>query len=93
MSVTQVIQIEINPEGDTISTTLWQLTQWKYALKLEKTGLTMSRGRKVSTHLRKLLKVSRQYPISKLSDWVEATIAQVNGCFEQTLVQVNEELS
>jgi hypothetical protein len=90
MSATQVIQIEINPEGDTISTTLWQLTQWKYALKLEAQGITMSRGRKVSTHLRKLLKVKRTYPIDCLSEWVEATIAQVNGCFEQTLVQVEK---
>lgn len=71
------VVVEINDEGDTLTTTVFQLIQWKHALKLEKVGLKMSGGRKVSTHLRKLLGVKRTYPIDALEQWVQATIDAV----------------
>lgn len=71
------VVVEINDEGDTLTTTVFQLLQWKHALKLEKVGLKMSGGRKVSTHLRKLLGVKRTYPIDALEQWVQDTIDAV----------------
>lgn len=71
------VEVQVNDAGDTVSTTVFQLIQWKHALKLEKVGLTMSGGRKVSTHLRKLLGLKRTYPIEGLEQWVQATIDAV----------------
>jgi hypothetical protein len=74
MNVAQTVIVEINNAGDTVTTSPFQLIQWKHALKLEEKGLTMSRGRKVSTHLRKLLGLKRTTPIGDLQAWVEATL-------------------
>ena len=76
------VEIEINEAGDTLTTSDFQLLQWKHALRLEKIGMTMSGGRKVSTHLRKLMGLSRGYPIDSLIEWVENTQAAVRAARE-----------
>lgn len=76
------IEIEINDAGDTVKTTIFQLLQWKHALRLEKVGLKMSGGRKVSTHLRGLLGVKRTYPIDDLQTWVEDTLNAVEAALK-----------
>ncbi|MCP4928371.1 MAG: hypothetical protein GY918_04865 [Gammaproteobacteria bacterium] len=38
-----------------VTTTIYQLIQWKHALKLEQEGLTMSGGRSVTAHVRQFL--------------------------------------
>lgn len=63
----------------TFETSVFQLLQWKHALKLEKVGMTMSRGRKVSTHLRKLMGLKRTASVDYLIEWVELVLAQVTG--------------
>lgn len=78
MNVTQMIEVEIN-DGRTIGTTPFQLLQWKHALRLEAKGMTMSGGRKVSTHLRKLLGLPRTYPASNLAVWVERVLEEIGG--------------
>lgn len=72
------VELEYNDRGDTITTSAWQLLQWKHALRLEAKGMTMSRGRKVSTHLRKLLGLKRNTPVSAISEWVEGALNAVN---------------
>jgi hypothetical protein len=67
-------ELTYNDRGDTFTTSLFQLLQWKHALKLEEKGMTMSRGRKVSTHLRRTLGLKRNTPISYLSEWVEGAL-------------------
>lgn len=76
------IEIEISDDGRTITTSIFQLLQWKHALRLEKVGLKMSGGRKVSTHLRKLLGVKRTYKIEDLQAWVEGTIEAVEAALK-----------
>ena len=68
------VEIVFNEDGDTFKTTAFQLLQWKHALRLEAKGITMSRGQKVSTHLRKRLGQKRNFPIADLSAWVESTL-------------------
>jgi hypothetical protein len=63
----------------TISTTPFQLTQWKHALNLEvKTGMSMSGGRKVSTYLRKRLGAPRSYTNEMLRDYIETCLNDIN---------------
>jgi len=77
MNVAQTVVVEINDAGDTVTTTPFQLLQWKHALKLERVGLTMSGGRKVSTHLRKLLGLKRTTEVEVLEAWVQDTLAAI----------------
>lgn len=70
----QTVTIIINDAGDTVTTYDFQLLQWKHALKLERVGMTMSGGRKVSTHLRKLLGLKRTTKIEVLQEWVQNTL-------------------
>ena len=70
----QTVTIVINDAGDTVEAYDFQLLQWKHALKLERIGMTMSGGRKVSTHLRKLLGLKRTTKIEVLQEWVQNTL-------------------
>ena len=82
MSTVTTVEIAFNDAGDTFMTNHFQLLQWKHALRLEAKGITMSRGQKVSTYLRKLMGLKRNYPIAELSAWVEATLDNVNEQLE-----------
>jgi len=64
--IPQPIRVSIDTTGKEFNTTSFQLIQWKHALKLEARGLTMSRGKKVSTHLRKLTGLGRKASIDDL---------------------------
>jgi hypothetical protein len=75
MNMTQTIEVDYG--NGTFHTTPFQLLQWKHALKLEKVGMTMSRGRKVSTHMRKLMGLKRTYPIDDLIEWTESTLEAI----------------
>jgi hypothetical protein len=76
--INQTVHVEYG-DGQTLATTLFQLMQWRSALKLEVIGMTMSGGRKVSTHLRRAMGLKRTYPIKNLQQWVQATIEAVEG--------------
>ena len=68
--------------NDLVVTTRFQLLQWKHALRLEiDTGMTMSGGRKVSTHLRKLLKTPKQYRREWILAHVEESIRDIDEQF------------
>lgn len=71
--VPQEIRVQL-PDGTESVTTSFQLIQWKFALRLEKVGMTMSRGRKVSTHLRKIWKLKRSVKIEQLEEMVQAIL-------------------
>lgn len=79
MNVAQTFELQFNDAGDTFVTSAWQLLQWKHALKLEKLGMTMSRGKKVSTHLKRIMSLKRTTPVDVLIDWVTGALATVNG--------------
>lgn len=68
-----------NEAGDSFSTSCFQLLQWKHALGLEKLGMTMSRGRKVSTHLRQLMKLKRNTPVDYLIEWVTGALEEAKN--------------
>ncbi len=78
MNVASTFELEYNEAGDTFVTSAFQLLQWKHALKLEKLGMTMSRG-KVSTHLRKLMSLKRTATVDVLIEWVTGALATVTG--------------
>ena len=82
MLATTQVTIEYGENGDTFVTTPFQLLQWKHALGLEEQGMTMSRGRKVSTHLRKMMGLKRSITVSYLKLWVTETLEQVNKQLE-----------
>ena len=75
-TTTMQFELEYNDRGDTFTTSLFQLLQWKHALRLEAKGMTLSRGQKVSTHLKRLMNLKRNTPISYLSEWVEGALAE-----------------
>jgi len=76
------IQFDGRPDSCTIETSDFQLLQWKHALRLELKGLTMSRGRKVSTHIRKLAGLKRSVKIESLLALVTDILDQHNGTRE-----------
>ena len=77
------INITVEDTGAQFSATSFQLLQWKAALKLEAKGLTMSRGRKVSTHLRKLTGLGRKATIDQLYNLVFDMITGYNQQLEE----------
>lgn len=81
--------INIDYGRGTLNTTMWQLLQWKHALRLEAKGLTLSRGKKVSTHLKKLMGLKRSTSVSYLSEWIEGIINQIKE--EQTNATVSSD--
>jgi len=65
-----------------VKTTPFQLLQWKHAMQLElSTGMTMKGGRKVSTHLRKLLKTPKNYPTSDLLAHIRNSLKDIEQQF------------
>jgi len=62
----------------TVTTTLFQLLQWKHGLHLEERGITVGKGgRKVSAHLRKVLKTGRGYPRDQILTHIESSIDDI----------------
>ena len=63
----------------TISTTPFQLLQWKHGLDLEiTTGMGVGGGTKVSTYLRKRLGAPRSYTKEMLLDYVTTCLTDIN---------------
>lgn len=57
---------------------LFQLLQWKYAIKIEmQTGMKMKGGRSVATHVRRFLSAPR-YPIKDLYNHIATSLASIN---------------
>lgn len=84
MSTIPTTPVQIWAFDDTfVQTTIFQLLQWKHALRLEiNTGMTMSGGRKVSTHLRKLLKTPKRYRIEWLLHHIEESLKDITEQLE-----------
>lgn len=59
----------------TASTTPFQLLQWKHAIKLEKLGLRVSRGRKVTPHAAKFFGL----PVRSKAD---AVLGHIQGALD-----------
>jgi hypothetical protein len=82
MNVAQKVQI-YGFRDQLIVTTIFQLLQWKHALKLEiETGMTMKGDRKVSTFLRGKLDTPRAYPAKNILAHIEASLDDITGQFE-----------
>lgn len=82
MTNTAAQQVQIYAFDESlVVTTRFQLLQWKHGLSLEQKGLTMSGGRKVSTHLRKLLKTPARYPIAHLEAHIQTSIDDIDEQF------------
>jgi hypothetical protein len=58
-------------------TTPFQLLQWKHAIKLEKLGMRISRGRKVTPHAARFFGLK---PRAKADDVLEMVEAALNAC-------------
>jgi hypothetical protein len=64
--------------GEVKELSLFQLLQWKHAIKLEmETGMKMKGGRSVATHVRRFLSAPR-YPIKDLYNHIAASLASIN---------------
>ena len=79
VNVASTFELEYNDRGDRFTTSAFQLLQWKHALKLEKLGMTMSRGKKVSTHMKRLMNLKRTTPIDFLIEWTEGALKAATG--------------
>lgn len=88
MNPAATFELEFNEAGDTFTTSCWQLLQWKHALKLEKLGMTMSGGRKVSAHLKRLMSLKRNTPVDYLIEWVTGALETANGAKPITAAEV-----
>lgn len=63
-----------------VTTTVFQLMQWEAALRLElKTGMAVSRGKKMSTHLRKVLSAPRSYSVQELHGYIKSCLDEVKA--------------
>ena len=84
MTSTATMQVQIYGfTNELVVTSRFQLLQWKHALRLEiDTGMTMSGGRKVSTHLRNLLKTPKEYRREWILAHVEESIRDIDDQFE-----------
>lgn len=78
MNTATPFELEYDDRGNTITTSVFQLLQWKHGLKLEKLGMTTSRG-KVSAHLKRILKLKRNTPADYLLEWVTGALAAATG--------------
>jgi len=79
MTATQQVQIYAF-DSSLVVTTRFQLLQWKHALALEiKTGMAVSRGRKISTHLRRKLKTPARYPIENILQHITTCIEDIDA--------------
>jgi hypothetical protein len=78
MNTAAPFALEYDDAGNTITTSVFQLLQWKHGLKLEIAGMKLSRG-SVSAHLKRLLKLKRNTPRDYLLEWVEGALAAATG--------------
>ena len=78
MNTATPFELEYNDSGDTITTSVFQLLQWKHGLKLEILGMKLSRG-SVTAHLKRLLKLKRNTPREYLLEWVTGALAAATG--------------
>lgn len=79
MSGIATMEVNILASDETpVTTTLFQLQQWKHALRLELKGMKLSGGKQVSTHLRQVLKVPRNYPKEHLLSHIEGSIDSIH---------------
>jgi hypothetical protein len=62
-----------------ITTTPFQLLQWKHALKLELVGMKLSRGQQVSTYLRRRLELKRSFSKNQLIELIETKLAEIQA--------------
>jgi hypothetical protein len=62
----------VNVNG--VGVTLFQLIQWKHALRLEEAGLKLSRGRSVSAHVKKTFGFPRNTKRSVLVKWLDSVL-------------------
>ncbi len=76
MSLTTIVRIE-DANGDHIEVPLFQLLQWKFALRLEMKGLKHSRG-SVYRHLMKLLKAPKGYTREQMSYYIDTCYQDIS---------------
>ena len=79
MSVMPNTKVRIyDANGEVKEVPLFQLLQWKYAIKIEmQTGMKMKGGRSVATHVRRFLSAPR-YPINDLYNHIADSLASID---------------
>jgi hypothetical protein len=55
-------------------TTPFQLLQWKHAIKLEKVGMQVTRGRKVTPHAKKFFGLKRNVTHDTVIEHIDAAL-------------------
>ena len=79
MNTATPFELEYDDSGNTITTSVFQLLQWKHGLRLEKVGMTLKGGRKVSAHLKRIMRLKRNTPVDYLIEWVTGALAAATG--------------
>lgn len=77
----------------TLKTTPFQLIQWKHAIRLEEKGLRVTRGRKVTPHVRRFFGLRPRCPVAKVLEHVDAAIdaCQAAGVAMNETVELSQE--
>jgi hypothetical protein len=86
MSVMQNMQVGIyDYNNEVVEISLWQLLQWKHALKLEirtqgMAGgpMTFKGGKRISTHVRKFLNAPRKYTVQIMYQHITESLDSIN---------------
>jgi len=73
------VAVQVNDWNDNaVTVPLWQLLQWKAALRLESQGMRHSRG-SVATHVRRLLSAPSSYTTRELAAYIAAVVDDVHA--------------
>lgn len=74
-----------NHKDEVVAIHLFQLLQWKHALKLELRTMhldggpmTFKGGKKISTHVRKFLSAPRNFSVEELYNHIAASLDSIN---------------
>ena len=79
MNVLTPVKIPFD-NGTELNTTVWQLLQWKAALRIEiKTGMVFKGKKTVSGHLRHLLNLPRSFPKQQLLTFVTEVLDEIES--------------
>lgn len=76
-AILETIKVTIGDRS--FHTNVFQLLQWKAALRLEAKGFKLSRGRSVAAHIKKLAGLKKSTKIEALQELIEGLIEEARG--------------
>jgi hypothetical protein len=74
------VRVAVNDyNNEPVEVPLFQLLQWRAAIKLEAKGMKHSSGRSVTAHVRRTLSIPRSMPREDIVAFLAAVIEDVRG--------------